>query len=284
MNELPLDPFEALGDCFTAIDRAMQHGARVTDIIKLSRVRPAHVHAILNGDLGDWMIDEKSYKAIHRASNKWILEHPEWIGMPDIRPYAKRKVIQRVQKLAEIGYPTAHIAWLVGTKTNRITSLVRGDMNTVVSEAVALKLEGIPTDKWHRIATPIGATRRVRSLVRWGYSPAELAEAMGIPIGRIEAFLFDVQDSMTREEGLAIGSAFIELELTPGKSLDAINRGIKEGWPLPFQWEEDRIDQKQGKLWKARPNKPARELTDAERDMAIRKEFYDLMLMLEMTA
>jgi len=130
----------------------------------------------------------------------------------------------------------------------RITAerqLVRADL--------AQEILSLPTDINARIPSPVGASRRLRALVAWGYEPAELQETIGLTDMQINRVLWaDCEAPLERGVGVNLVKTFSRLEHIKGKSENAIKMAEENDWALPFQWDEYTIDKATGKRFPRR--------------------------------
>lgn len=96
----------------------------------------------------------------------------------------------------------------------------------------------------------IGATRRLRALVATGYTPAHLVEYVAIMgaepcLGldeRIADLLEARQQWVSALDHEVICQVFERLQMQPGPSPAARAEAKRRRWPVPFELDEDRID------------------------------------------
>ncbi|WP_280389493.1 hypothetical protein [Nocardia wallacei] len=87
----------------------------------------------------------------------------------------------------------------------------------------------------------VGSQRRLKALVSAGWTASMLGDDLGMKAS-------DVMDLMLRREHVRawkhaqIKGLFERLQLVPGPSEYARRVGRRNRWPLPFQWDEDAID------------------------------------------
>ncbi|WP_280442678.1 hypothetical protein [Nocardia brasiliensis] len=95
----------------------------------------------------------------------------------------------------------------------------------------------------------IGAIRRSRALVAFGHPHEHLAQELGIAVSQMQALTSPATrgESLARQEIPAalhqrVAAVFDRLQMTPGPSDEARQHARKRAWALPFQWDEDAID------------------------------------------
>ncbi|MFE9576325.1 hypothetical protein ACFYO1_08075 [Nocardia sp. NPDC006044] len=107
------------------------------------------------------------------------------------------------------------------------------------------------TDMAHNQARvpAIGAIRRSRALVAFGHPHENLAQELGISLPEMQALTAPATGgaSLSRQQIPAelhqsVAVLFDRLQMSPGPSDDARLHARKRAWPLPFQWDEDAID------------------------------------------
>ncbi|AMS02657.1 hypothetical protein BJD55_gp109 [Gordonia phage Yvonnetastic] len=152
---------------------------------------------------------------------------------------------------------------------SRLINAKKGEV--LIDSEFSKGLLEIPLNPKWRAPSAIGAQRRLRGLLAWGYSPSVLRNRLSM-----QKVVFDrtVFGSGTVPLNIKMGSRvsrlFIELELEPGTS--RVGRGLadKYGWELPFQWDEEAIDRRAAKPGYARTEEDEpREYTPAERQAII---------------
>ncbi|WP_143859915.1 hypothetical protein [Nocardia cerradoensis] len=87
----------------------------------------------------------------------------------------------------------------------------------------------------------IGSQRRIRALVAFGYTLTALAAELGLPRTALTPVLTR-QTTVRVWRHDEIKALYERLELTPGPSEAARRMGRERRWPLPFQWDEDALD------------------------------------------
>ncbi|MFG3524884.1 helix-turn-helix domain-containing protein [Nocardia nova] len=108
-----------------------------------------------------------------------------------------------------------------------------------------------------------GARRRVQALVAFGYPRAELARQLGVAtnsnamnvlFGRRRDGGAQVGQSIMAKRDREVKELFDRLQLVPGPSDQARAHGRRKGWTLPFEWDEQALDDPNGRPIKARWN------------------------------
>ncbi|QBS43569.1 hypothetical protein [Nocardia sp. CS682] len=125
----------------------------------------------------------------------------------------------------------------------------------------------------------IGAVRRSRALVAFGYPHDHLAGELGVAVSDMQALTARPPrgESLARREIPAdlhrqVATLFDRLQMTPGPSQEARQDALTRGWALPFQWDEDAIDDPEAKPIRCRRSGPNLKVRTAERQAAVLAE------------
>ncbi|MBF6065424.1 hypothetical protein IU500_34390 [Nocardia terpenica] len=171
----------------------------------------------------------------------------------------------RIEQLQAAGMLRTQMAQLAGLTHSTIGRIVGGQDRISADVEAAILAVGVP----ERVAdvtaanalVPIhGARRRMQALVAFGYPRRELAAQLGIPTNSGQmTVLMGLQRrgerfglTITAEREREIKALFDRLQFTPGPSERARARGRRKGWALPFEWDEDSIDDPRGRPVRAR--------------------------------
>ncbi|WNM66374.1 helix-turn-helix DNA binding domain protein [Gordonia phage Culver] len=170
-----------------------------------------------------------------------------------------------------------HVAQAL-SKPNADHILVRND--------IAQEVLSLPADVNAHIPSSLGATRRARALMAWGYEPAQIRREAGLTADQLHRVLWtDCSAPLDRTDGVNLVRAFSKLEHIPGRSKNAIDLAKRNGWPLPFQWDEYTIDRAQTKPCKGREIVNTIDLDNMERRTEVlNKEFEELLQTLDKVA
>ncbi|QLY33285.1 hypothetical protein H0264_14535 [Nocardia huaxiensis] len=174
-----------------------------------------------------------------------------------------RTHLQRLQTAGISPHQVAQMAGLGHATVARITHPEWERISTEVETAI-LGIE-VP-DRAADVLAPtalvpvLGARRRVQALIAHGYPQRTLADSLGVHAGsRTMSALVGrshsgggISKSITAERERAVRALFDRLQMTPGPSDRARAYGRQRGWPLPFEWDEDTIDQPDGTPVRAR--------------------------------
>ncbi|MBO0853599.1 MAG: hypothetical protein J2P18_07510 [Nocardia sp.] len=148
----------------------------------------------------------------------------------------------------------AQIAGVDAETLRRITALPNARVTREVRDAVlAVPVPARAADiAPDNALVPIcGARRRMQALVAFGYPRIELARQLGIAtnsapmdslIGSSRDGKPPVGQSISAKRDRAVKELFDRLQFTPGPSDRAREHGRQKGWALPFEWDEDGID------------------------------------------
>lgn len=91
----------------------------------------------------------------------------------------------------------------------------------------------------------LGTRRRLQALVADGHSTIELGERLGSGHKRVSEWMR--RPVIKASTAHKVAALFDELQLTPGKSVQARRRGLREKWALPLAWDEHALDDPNGK-------------------------------------
>lgn len=108
--------------------------------------------------------------------------------------------------------------------------------------AVRIPVEPLTVLPNRALVDATGTKRRIRALVSYGYSYAEMARRVGWTTANLAKLAGDDTVNVTAGTARLIVDLFNELQLTPGTNSRAKKRGKSHGWALPMEWEEDEID------------------------------------------
>ncbi|MFE9323547.1 hypothetical protein ACFYOW_21540 [Nocardia sp. NPDC006982] len=104
-----------------------------------------------------------------------------------------------------------------------------------------------------------GAQRRIQALIAFGYPRNQLARELGMRSnsGAMENLVGRAHgenrgQSITAERERAVKDLFDRLQMIPGPSERARARGRRNGWALPFEWDEAALDDPHGTPQRAR--------------------------------
>ncbi|QAU06607.1 helix-turn-helix DNA-binding protein [Gordonia phage WilliamBoone] len=163
-----------------------------------------------------------------------------------------------------------HVAQAL-SKPNADHILVRSD---IAQEVLAL-----PDDVNAHIPSSLGATRRAQALVAWGYEPSQIQAQTGLTADQLHRILWtDCGAPLDRNDGVSLVRAFSRLEHIPGPSEKAKQMAKKNGWALPFQWDEYTIDRAVSRPSKRREIVSRINLENPERrSELLEKEFAELL-------
>ncbi|ANA86601.1 helix-turn-helix DNA binding protein [Gordonia phage ClubL] len=170
-----------------------------------------------------------------------------------------------------------HVAQAL-SKPNADHILVRND--------IAQEVLSLPTDVNAHIPSSLGATRRAQALVAWGYDPSQIRREAGLTADQLHRILWtDCSAPLDRNDGVNLVRTFSKLEHIPGRSKNSIDLAKRNGWPLPFQWDEYTIDRAQTKPCKGREIVNTIDLDNMERRTEVlNKEFEELLQTLDKVA
>ncbi|QIG58750.1 antirepressor [Gordonia phage DatBoi] len=230
------------------IETALNHTAMVSDIAALSGLSIASVERIRDGRMGD--VAEDVADRLEDACERWMAFHANDRGRADIDDDRKIALSQHIRTLLDdCGYDLTQLVDLSGADRYLIRDIRDGKLGRSMRELFADRLEAIPPTIRQKIATPLGTTRRLQALVRWGYTPGILADELGVPESVVDEMLAGA-DEVLPSVARAIHPLFSRLEQIPGPSDEARDIAKAAGWVLPLQYDEYTIDRLRTKVSK----------------------------------
>lgn len=93
-----------------------------------------------------------------------------------------------------------------------------------------------------------GTHRRLRALGAIGYSQEHIGSLIGVIQRHIAAIMG--RDNVSAANAAKVAKVFTELQMTPGPSDIARRYAKRHGYPPPFAWDEDTIDDPNAKPYK----------------------------------
>ncbi|WP_227982710.1 helix-turn-helix domain-containing protein [Nocardia spumae] len=192
---------------------------------------------------------------------------------PRVTPDSARA---HVEQLFAAGLKPKHVAELAGVSQATMSNLARPETTHISAKTEQAILAVEVPERVGDVAAdtalvPItGARRRIQALIAYGYPQSHLANELGIkPNHTTIAALTErvLPDSHTGQSLPAgrdrdIKALFDRLQLTPGPSDRARAYGRERGWALPFEWDEDALDDPDARAvrggWQPRTSKELR--------------------------
>lgn len=159
-------------------------------------------------------------------------------------PAARRVAVMRAR-----GLSWASMAELTGVSTWTLRS-IGNRPHTFASSERAILSASIPAAQEELVADGyqlpiVGTRRRLQALVALGYTNAELAKGIDYPLGQFHGLLFS-NTHVTAAVARKVKTVFDDWQMSrPGErtsSRRARLRAERLGWPPPFAWDEDQID------------------------------------------
>lgn len=87
-----------------------------------------------------------------------------------------------------------------------------------------------------------GTRRRVQALIAYGYSQRDISRRLGYAADNLSTLVHGDLTTVKQSTHDRVAALFDELSTRPGTDTRARNRGLREGWPLPLDWDDDEID------------------------------------------
>ena len=88
----------------------------------------------------------------------------------------------------------------------------------------------------------LGSRRRLQSLVAAGWPMIDLAAELGVRRSEIDRLIHH-NERVRAHRHHEVVDLFNRLQFTRGRSPEAAEYARERNWPLPFQWDEDEIDE-----------------------------------------
>lgn len=193
-----------------------------------------------------------------------------------------------IRALVAAGVSLRGLATMAGVDRKRLHYILRGRRDRGagpsqrITRTVADKILAVPVPE-SRLAVvaegdlvdSVGTARRLQSLVAFGYSRDDLGRRMGYTGGRASCSgnISRLMDPalLTVRAGTARRAAalFCELQMVPGGSTRATTEGLRRGWPLPMDWDEESIDDPRAVTFRSGPPRLSR--ADIAEDIAQRQ-------------
>ncbi|MFC9897282.1 hypothetical protein ACFVMC_26635 [Nocardia sp. NPDC127579] len=162
-----------------------------------------------------------------------------------------------IERLRAAGMCAGQLAELAGVAETTIVNAAQPNTQRVTAEVerailavpIPERVADVVAD--NALVPAIGAQRRIQALVTNGYPIAHLARELQIwPGSSVMSALTGRPNTASGGTGESIGAAkeravkalFDRLQMVPGPSDRARAFGRRNGWPLPFEWDEDSID------------------------------------------
>jgi transcriptional regulator with XRE-family HTH domain len=150
-----------------------------------------------------------------------------------------------VRALRDAGYSLHSVAEMSGLDEDTLRNLGTWTAASRVALMTHLRIvriplpEGIINGGAQDIAN-VGTKRRIQALMASGYPLTALADELGVTPQNVNHWLR--RERVTSETVERVSALFDRLQLTPGPSKRAALAAARKGWPRPFDWDEDLID------------------------------------------
>jgi hypothetical protein len=149
---------------------------------------------------------------------------------------------QQIRRIA--GVPTSTFNYLLSGKPQEIACATAQKILAVPVPMSATAL--VASAQGREIVPAVGARRRLRALVTAGWTMQSLADELDIKLTVVCRLIHDsVRIRAYRHHEVA--ALFARLQLTTGPSDAARAYARARRWPLPFQWDEEFIDEPDGR-------------------------------------
>lgn len=155
-----------------------------------------------------------------------------------------------IESLRAAGMGTRAIASAAGVSRQAVTTVLygkpgRGPGTRILrrnAEAIlAVSMPDVLRVSMGRVPA-LGTRRRLQALIAHGYSQREINRRLGRASDNLAPVIRGECASVLARTAGRVDELFRELEATPGPCGRSRNRGKANRWPLPMDWDEDRID------------------------------------------
>jgi hypothetical protein len=160
-----------------------------------------------------------------------------------------------IDVLKAAGMDSQQIRRIAGVPTSTFNYQLSGSPSAI-SRTTAQKILAVPVPasttalvasaRGREIVPAVGARRRLRALVAAGWTMRSLADELDIKLTVVCRLIHDsVRIRAYRHH--EVDALFARLQLTAGPSDTARAYARARRWPLPFQWDEESIDEPDGR-------------------------------------
>lgn len=173
------------------------------------------------------------------------------------RPVDVRDAYIHLMTLRGWNMGTDQISRITGLPPTTIVQIMRAGANgKQISAKTEQKLLSLPiprshqdvarTAQGHELLPAIGSRRRLQSLVAIGWPMYQLADRLSISLTGMRNIIYQGKQVKAKHYH-EIRALFDELQLQPGPSNGARQLGKRHRWQYPLQWDEDEIDEPDGR-------------------------------------
>ena len=169
-------------------------------------------------------------------------EHRRGYGLTD--PYTSDDAWIVLDRMRTRGWTAAAIMSATGLPKGTITAVLselgRGKRRRFFpGTAAAIVEHGTPTEG---SVGSTGAVRRVRALLRYGYSRKAVAGAAGMTVETVNRVARGGRPRLDVGAATAVDGAFRALSGRPGRDWRTAEKASKAGWAPPYAWDGLDID------------------------------------------
>lgn len=150
--------------------------------------------------------------------------------------------LPQMQRLS--GIHKGNLKRLAGGSSDTMRLSTLDGILAVPIPATAAELISLATDS--DLVSPLGASRRLKSLVRAGWSITDLARELGVE-RFVTSRIVNRRRMIRAATHHEICALFDRLQFETGPSDDARAYGKAKRWPLPWQWDEEALDERDGR-------------------------------------
>lgn len=207
------------------------------------------------------------------ASSEYIRKRTEAIAAGTWHPWADAQPVrEHIIYLSKAGLGYRQVAKLVGVNHDTIQHIVTGrcgrgpnrKVRTETAAAILALQPGIDTARDGAYIDSTGTRRRLQALIAAGYPGEWLDAHLGVSRGRscevIKSTLVTAALARTIRSAYDVLSLRRPDDLNVGKSVSsyARNRAARAGWPVPFAWDEETIDDPAAEPYREEPKELSR--------------------------
>lgn len=174
-----------------------------------------------------------------------LLQSGRPMGYADVQPVA-----DHLTRLLRAGLSVSCISRCSGMSAFAIYLILQGKREKVRAATAANLFAVKPSDVLRSEdgahIPSVGTVRRLRALHAIGYTGTDLATRLDFSSTTVRELLAGEKPLVRASTARSVAALFNALEVNPrsrsGSTSRAINRAKRLGWPVPFSWDGDTID------------------------------------------
>ena len=178
----------------------------------------------------------QTYDNWYSRTRRQMAKAGTWSGLTPVD-----QVAEHVDRLYAAGWTSRTISDRSGVSMDHIQDIKRRLRSRGVQAATVAALLAVTGDPpTTRYVSAIGTQRRIRALLRLGWSRAHIGEFLGVKDRAVAEYLS--APTVTRITADRVAAAYAELSMTPGPSPITRGKARAAGYPPPLAWDDESID------------------------------------------